>query len=302
MNIQNHLLAHGSNLALTLGKADGHFLKVVGGGRGCVLKIEGPAAGIWIPLRGRLHLFTGDTECVLQPGELRITEPEARVQAVGRGNAVWLALLGSPQQWKTVLRGTQPMPSVDPILLPARHLGTRDTRRRAVALARAMVNGSLDAAARAMVDTVENLQAAFDDAIARCPGRTFVQRRHVFLRLQRVRNYLGANCHLELDNSALARMASYSPWHFIRAFRAAYAETPHAFLVNLRLQRARELLRTSPLAIAEIAVASGFENRCAFSRLFHQRFGLTAGAMRRQHENARVRQSGYRSSNSGNAV
>ena len=59
----------------------------------------------------------------------------------------------------------------------------------------------------------------------------------VFARLQRVRNYLAANCHLEVDNDRLARMASYSPWHFIRAFRAAYEQTPHAYLVDQRTRR-----------------------------------------------------------------
>ena len=111
---------------------------------------------------------------------------------------------------------------------------------------------------------------------------TYAQPRQVFMRLQRVRNYLAANCHLDIDNDSLARMANYSPWHFIRAFRAAYEETPHAFLVRQRLERARRLLRASPLAIAEIALESGFENRSAFSRLFRQRFGTTAGALRRQ--------------------
>ncbi len=286
--IQSHQLSHGSNLALSLAAAPTtpDFIKVVGGGRGCVFKVEGPVAGIWIPLRGRLQVFTGDTECSLQPGELRVAETEARVQAVGRGNAVWVALLAGPQTWKNVLRGAQSVQSMEPMLIPARHVASPETRRRAIVLARATANGSLDAAFRAMVDDVVDLQSGFVEAIARCPGRTFAQRRQVFLRLQRVRNYLSSNCHLDLDNIALARMANYSPWHFIRAFRAAYAETPHAFLVNLRLQRARELLKSSPLAIAEIALASGFENRCAFSRLFHQRFGVTAGTMRRQHSAA----------------
>jgi len=43
-------------------------------------------------------------------------------------------------------------------------------------------------------------------------------------------------------------------------------------------------LRRDPILesqIAEIALASGFENRCAFSRLFRERFGVTAGAVRR---------------------
>ena len=72
----------------------------------------------------------------------------------------------------------------------------------------------------------------------------------------RVRNYLGAQCHLDIDNDELARMASYSPWHFIRAFRAAYQQTPHAYLVQQRLERARRLLRASPLAIASLMTLS----------------------------------------------
>jgi AraC family transcriptional regulator len=153
-------------------------------------------------------------------------------------------------------------------------------RRRAIALARADARDRGDKS-EALVESIAALQSAFTPAIARCPGRTFAQRRQVFLRLQRVRNYLATNCHLDIDNESLARMASYSPWHFIRAFRAAYQETPHAYLVRMRLERARRLLSQSPLAIAEIALASGFENRCAFSRLFRERFGVTAGAVRR---------------------
>jgi AraC family transcriptional regulator len=76
-------------------------------------------------------------------------------------------------------------------------------------------------------------------------------------------------------------MANYSPSHFIRAFGYVYEETPHAFLIRQRLERARRLLRVSPLAINEIALESGFENASAFSRLFRQRFGITAGAARK---------------------
>jgi AraC family transcriptional regulator len=51
-------------------------------------------------------------------------------------------------------------------------------------------------------------------------------------------------------------------------------------LLNQRLMRARRLLDTSPLAITEIARASGFENRSVFSRLFHKHFGVTALSIR----------------------
>jgi AraC family transcriptional regulator len=59
-----------------------------------------------------------------------------------------------------------------------------------------------------------------------------------------------------------------------------YGRTPHVALVAYRLERARELLMRSQLAVAEVALASGFENRCAFSRLFKRRFGVTAISLR----------------------
>lgn len=287
MHIINHHLAHGGSLELSaasIALANPLALVVVnGGGRGCVLKLDGAVTGIWIPLRGRLQL---GADILMYPGEARITEPEARMQVVGRGNALWIAILGTPVAWRSMLNGLLGMPTPEPLLLPARHVADRDLRRRAIALVRACSavtpDGSTDASVETLLDRILGLQGEFAAAIARCPGRTYAQRRQVFLRLQRVRNYLAANCHLDIDNNALARMASYSPWHFIRAFRAAYGETPHAYLIRQRLDRARRLLRASPLAIAEVALASGFENRCAFSRLFRQRFGTTAGAVRRQ--------------------
>jgi len=254
---------------------------VVGAGRGSVLRAREPTAGIWIPLHGRLQCGTGSTETVLSTGEIRITEPEANLHASGRGTALWVAVLGSRAAWRSTLAGFGELPVSDPPLLPALHGADLQLRRHAAQLARDVRDGRDDVAIEALIDAVLELQRALDAVIARCPGRTYAQRRQVFLRLQRVRNYLATNCHLELDNDALARMASYSPWHFIRAFRAAYRQTPHAFLVEQRLGRARRLLHSSPLAIAEIALASGFENRCAFARLFRRHYGTTAGAVRR---------------------
>ena len=284
MRVSSHQLTHGSTLLLPArprGGEDDYGLSVVlGGGRGCVLRADAALAGIWIPLRGRLQCG-GSADGGIVSGEVRVTEVEPNVHASGRGNALWIAVLGNRDAWRQALADFAELAPAEPALLPAIHAASRALRRDAVMLARGVAGGHADVALEAVLDQVFAQQRHLCGAIARCPGRTYAQRRQVFLRLQRVRNYLAANCHLDLDNDALARMASYSPWHFIRAFRAAYQETPHAFLVNERLRRARRLLRSSPLAIAEIALASGFENRCAFSRLFRQRFGTTAGALRR---------------------
>ncbi|MEO5623103.1 MAG: AraC family transcriptional regulator [Dokdonella sp.] len=285
MIFETHHLAHGSNLELALKsppRGDGAGLvAVIGGGRGCALRVNGPVAAVWLPVRGRLQLDACNADSVAVPGELRVTEPESRIHAIGRGSAIWLALLGSPAAWRRALSGVVELSAPEPVLVPARHRADHTLRRDVLAFMRAGDDRRRNDRAEALIESVAALQGAFAPAILRCPGRTFAQRRQVFVRLQRVRNYLAANCHLDIDNDTLARMASYSPWHFIRAFRAAYEETPHAYLVRQRLERARRLLCASPLAIAEIALASGFENRCAFSRLFRERFGMTAGAVRR---------------------
>ncbi|MEO8458935.1 MAG: AraC family transcriptional regulator [Dokdonella sp.] len=102
------------------------------------------------------------------------------------------------------------------------------------------------------------------------------------MRLQRVLNYMQANCHLDIETDNLARMSNYSTCHFIRAFSAAFGQTPHTVLVEYRLARAWHLLQASDLAVAEVAMASGFDNRCAFSRLFKRRYGINASELRLQ--------------------
>lgn len=279
-----HTLNHGVRLTLQRSDLDAPVM-LVGGGRGTSVRIDGPVAGVWLPLRGRLQLSTGDGESAHYRGEVRVITSDAGARAAGRGQALWLALLGAPSVWREAL-GAGPMR--DSGLLPALHEVDRGALCRALGLARAARDGS-ETAWEAILDEIGAMQARFDELIARCPGRTWAQRRHVFLRLQRVREHLACNCHLDLDNAALARIASYSPWHFIRAFHATYRETPHAFLVRQRLQRAQRLLHSSPLAIGEIALACGFENRCAFSRLFRKRFGTTASALRRRGVPAEMR-------------
>lgn len=283
LQILTHRLDHGSSLNLSAppGKGkDEQLALVIGGGRGCLFKIDGEVACIWMSIRGRLHLQGAAGDSIVMPREILVTEPESRVCAIGRGNALWACLIGTSSAWRAALMDTMDFPTGNPMLLPARYAADREFRRRIIALVRLASSSNSYLSANVAIDFAVRLQEGFASFISRCPGRTFSQRRLVFVRLQRVRNYIAANCHLDLDDRELAKMANYSQWHFIRLFRDAYRETPHAFLLNQRLMRARRLLDTSPLAITEIARASGFENRSVFSRLFHKHFGVTALSIR----------------------
>jgi len=103
MPVLIHHLGHGASLELgahSLNAAGAPALVVVrGGGRGCSLRVEGPVAGLWLPLRGRLQLGPA-AEAACSAGEIRVCEAEPRVRAVGRGSAIGLAVLGWPAAWR----------------------------------------------------------------------------------------------------------------------------------------------------------------------------------------------------------
>jgi AraC family transcriptional regulator len=100
---------------------------------------------------------------------------------------------------------------------------------------------------------------------------------HVLRRIiERMRCF---SCDLSLQ--ALANESGYSRVHFIRMFRAATGYSPHNYLLNLRLERARELLKNSSLSLIDIALDCGFSSHSHMSRLFHKGVGITPSAYRR---------------------
>lgn len=74
----------------------------------------------------------------------------------------------------------------------------------------------------------------------------------------------------------LATEAGLSRFHFLRVFRRATGQTPHAYLVNLRINRAQVLLRAGGRP-AEVAIACGFADQPHLTRAFRRIVGVTPG-------------------------
>ncbi|HEV8246109.1 MAG TPA: AraC family transcriptional regulator, partial [Polyangiaceae bacterium] len=74
---------------------------------------------------------------------------------------------------------------------------------------------------------------------------------------------------------ALAQRAGYTPDHFSRVFRAVIGLSPKQFMVEARLNRARQLLLESTLSVSQIANELGYEDVFFFSRQFKKRTGRT---------------------------
>src|SRR5579859_4997871 len=99
-------------------------------------------------------------------------------------------------------------------------------------------------------------------------------------RLRRARDLMDREYASPLDVSALARAALMSPAHFSRQFRAAYGETPHAYLMTRRIERAKALLRLGELSVTDVCVAVGFSSLGSFSARFTELTGETPTAYR----------------------
>ena len=85
----------------------------------------------------------------------------------------------------------------------------------------------------------------------------------------------------DLSLQALANESGYSRVHFVRMFRVATGYSPHNYLLNLKLERVRELLKNPAKSLIDIALDCGFSSHSHMTRLFRKMVGVTPTAYRR---------------------
>lgn len=87
----------------------------------------------------------------------------------------------------------------------------------------------------------------------------------------------------------LAAAAGLSPFHLNRAFRAAFGLPPHAYLLQLRVARARRLI-ASGLSLSSAAAEAGFADQSHMTRIFVRQFGYSPAVFARtQRKNVQDR-------------
>jgi transcriptional regulator GlxA family with amidase domain len=104
--------------------------------------------------------------------------------------------------------------------------------------------------------------------------------------IRRLESYVEENLANPIRIADMALLAQLSPHHFCRAFRASLSETPHAYVVRMRVQRASALLRTTDLSLCQIAAECGFSDQAHFNKLFRKFLGQSPGAWRRMQATA----------------
>jgi len=100
-------------------------------------------------------------------------------------------------------------------------------------------------------------------------------------KLSRLRDYIMADLTRDLSLDELSSLAGISPFHFARAFKQATGLSPHQYVLELRLTRAREELAGGKNTLADIAYGVGFSSQAHMTDVFKKRLGVTPGRYRK---------------------
>jgi AraC family transcriptional regulator len=99
--------------------------------------------------------------------------------------------------------------------------------------------------------------------------------------LRQVLDYIRSHLSQDLSIIDLAQVAGMSPYYFLRLFKKSMHVTPRQYIIQTRIDQAKELLRSRELSIADIALECGFTSQSHFTNVFRQVTDTTPNIYRR---------------------
>ncbi|WP_460114969.1 helix-turn-helix transcriptional regulator [Pseudomonas sp. H2_D02] len=149
---------------------------------------------------------------------------------------------------------------------------------RAIALAqrmrRALLLGSFDDDWEAWAHALAE-RAASEKALSARPQGSITDSR-----MRLLDEFIDAGLDQPLGVRAMAQLLGLSEGYFMRAFKIATGKSPHGYLIDRRLAKARALIRDSSATLAEIAHACGFSSQAHMATTFKQRLGVSPTRLR----------------------
>jgi AraC-like DNA-binding protein len=100
---------------------------------------------------------------------------------------------------------------------------------------------------------------------------------------RRASELLHENMHGHIRLSEIACECGLSVSHFARSFKTSFGISTHQWLIQHRIDHAKELMSQSSMSLIEVAIQSGFNDQAAFTRAFHQLVGVSPGRWRRYY-------------------
>jgi AraC-like DNA-binding protein len=102
--------------------------------------------------------------------------------------------------------------------------------------------------------------------------------------LLRAKDFIDVHYADKLLVDDVAQIAHLSPAHFARSFQRAFGETPHAYIMSRRLERAASLLRHTDYPVARICTEVGLRSVGSFTTAFRNVFGKTPACYRGERD------------------
>lgn len=99
-------------------------------------------------------------------------------------------------------------------------------------------------------------------------------REEISRRVFKATDYIYSYYHTDISLEDLAQVSCLSKFHFLRLFKSIFRETPHQFITNLRIEKAKDYLTENSLTVKEVADKVGFMDASSFSRAFRSKVGL----------------------------
>jgi len=100
---------------------------------------------------------------------------------------------------------------------------------------------------------------------------------------RRASELLHENLHGRIRLSDIARACGLSVSHFARSFKISFGTSTHQWLIQHRIDHAKQLMSQTGMSLIDIAIHSGFNDQAAFTRIFHRLVGVSPGRWRRHH-------------------
>jgi AraC family transcriptional regulator len=100
-------------------------------------------------------------------------------------------------------------------------------------------------------------------------------------RIRRVTSHIESNLEGTVRTTDLASLVELSAFHFCRAFRDSFGDSPHGYVMRRRVERAQGLMLTTNTSLSQIAIDCGLADQAHFNRLFRRFVGESPGAWRR---------------------
>ncbi len=107
-------------------------------------------------------------------------------------------------------------------------------------------------------------------------------KKEIFRRIELCRNFIDNHISENISLKELSLISTMSPFHLQRCFSAFYKKSPHQYLVQRRLEKAKFMLKDTRKTVREIAKEIGLNNQSSFGRLFKKKFNFTPIAYRKE--------------------